>query len=221
MHLWYDWDFPAAAEQLKAAIGLDPQGVYAYRYYGNVLKATGRFDSAMTVIRRAQALEPLSPGRTTSVALMYTTLRKYEPAIQEAKKALEIDPGYDDVFLAIGNALLAQGKPGEAIAEFRRAPKMGNRMQSGIGCAEAMLGHRDAALAIVKQTESEGRRHYIGPETIAAVYFCLGDKDAGFEWLGKAVEARSAYMVLLRADRRWDSVRADPRFMALVRKVGA
>jgi serine/threonine protein kinase/Flp pilus assembly protein TadD len=221
VHLWFDWDFRAAARELKEAIRLDPDGSYAYRYYGNLLKATGKFDSALTVIRRAQQLEPLSPGRTNSVALMYTTLGKYDLAIHEARKALEIDPNYADAFLAIGNALLAQRKPVEAIAEFRRAPKMGNRMQSGIASAEAMAGHRDSALKIVNRLEAETKHRYIGPEAIAAVYFALGDRDKGFEWLEKAYEARSAYMVLLRADRRWDAVRNDPRFTVLLRKVGA
>jgi serine/threonine-protein kinase len=220
VELWFDWDFKSASRELNEAIRLDPEGVYAYRYYGNLLKASGRFDSAMTVIRRAQQLEPLSPGRTNSVALMYMTLGRYDLAIQEAGKALEIDPNYADAFLAIGNALLAQGKPADAIAEFSRAPKMGNRMQSGIASAEAMLGHRDSAMKIVGDLEAEAKRHYIGPEAIAAVYFSLGDRNRGFQWLEKAYDARSAYMVLLRSDRRWDGVRSDPRFIALQRKVG-
>jgi serine/threonine-protein kinase len=220
VELWYDWDFKSASRELNEAIRLDPEGVYAYRYYGNLLKASGRFDSAMTVIRRAERLEPLSPGRINSVALMYTTLGRYDLAIQEAKKALEMDPNYADAFLAIGNALLARRKPADAIAEFSRAPKMGNRMQSGIASAEAMLGHRDSAMKIVGDLEAEARHHYIGPEAIAAVYFSLGDRNRGFEWLEKAYDARSAYMVLLRSDRRWDGVRSDPRFIALQRKVG-
>jgi tetratricopeptide (TPR) repeat protein len=220
VELWYDWDFKSASRELNEAIRLDPEGIYAYRYYGNLLKASGRFDSAMTVIRRARQLEPLSPDRTNSVALMYTTLGRYDLAIQEARKALEIDPNYADAFLAIGSALLAQRKPADAIAEFSRAPKMGNRMQSGIASAEAMLGHRDSAMKIVGDLEAEARQHYIGPEAIAAVYFSLGDRNRGFKWLEKAYDARSAYMVLLRSDRRWDGVRSDPRFIALQRKVG-
>ena len=220
VHLWYDWNPPDAARELTEAMRLDPTNVYAYRYYGNLLKGMGRFDSALVVIRKAQQLDPLSPGRLNSVALMYTTLGKYDQAIAEAKTALEIDPGYDDAYLAIGNALLSQGKPAEALAQFSRATKMGNRMQSGIATAEAALGHRDRALAMVQKLEAESRRRYIGPETIAAVYFKLGDRDNGFAWLDKAYEARSAYMALLRSDRRWDSVKDDPRFTSLVKKVG-
>jgi eukaryotic-like serine/threonine-protein kinase len=220
VHLWYDWNASDAASELTEAMRLDPADVYAYRYYGNLLKATGKFDSALKVIRQAQTLEPLSPGRTNSVALIYSTLGQQQLAIDEARKALELDPNYPDAFLAIGNALLSEGRPAEAIAEFRRAPKMGNRMQSGIASAEAMLGHRDAALRIARDLENESRRHYIGPETIAAIYFSLGDRVTGFEWLDKAYEARSAYMVLLRADPRWSAIRSDPRFAAMVRKVG-
>ncbi|MEO5579592.1 MAG: protein kinase, partial [Gemmatimonadaceae bacterium] len=58
VYLWFDWDFKSASRELKEAIRLEPNGVYAYRYYGNALKAVGRFDSAMVVIRKAQALEP-------------------------------------------------------------------------------------------------------------------------------------------------------------------
>lgn len=220
VHLWYDWNPKAAARELTEAMRLDSTDVYAYRYYGNLLKGMGRFDSALAVIRKAQQLDPLSPGRVNSVALMYITLGKYDQAIAEAKKALEIDPDYDDAYLAIGNALLAEGKPAQAVVEFSRAPKMGNRMRSGIASAEAALGHRDRALGIVQNLEAESRQRYIGPEAIAAVYFTLGDRDNGFAWLDKAYDVRSAYMALLRADRRWDSVRTDPRFASLVRKVG-
>ncbi|HMA20637.1 MAG TPA: tetratricopeptide repeat protein, partial [Gemmatimonadaceae bacterium] len=220
VHLWYEWDAKAAARELTQAMKLDSTNVYAYRYYGNLLKAMGRFDSALVVIRKAQQLEPLSPGRMNSIALMYITFGRYDLAIQQARKALAIDPEYDDAHLAIGNALLAEGKPADAIVELSRASKMGNRMRSGIASAEAARGHREAALAIVHALEAEGQQHYVGPENFAAVYFALGDRDRGFEWLEKAYQARSAYMALLRADRRWDSVRSDPRFAALVRRVG-
>jgi serine/threonine-protein kinase len=218
--LWYEWDAKAASRELTQAMKLDSTNVYAYRYYGNLLKAMGLFDSALVVIRKAQQLEPLSPGRANSVALMYITFGKYDLAIQQARKALKIDPEYDDAYLAIGNALLAEGKPADAVLEFSRASKMGNRMRSGIACAEAARGHRDAALGMVHDLEAEAERHYVGPENIAAVYVALGDRDKGFEWLEKAYQVRSAYMTLLRADRRWDSIRGDPRLAALVRKVG-
>jgi serine/threonine-protein kinase len=220
VHLWYDWNSASATRELTEAMRLDSANVYAYRYYGNLLKGMGRFDSALTVIRKAQQLDPLSPGRLNSVALMYITLGKYDQAIREARNALEIDPNYDDAHLAIGNALLAQGKPAEALGEFTRAAKMGNRMQSGIASAEAALGHRDKALEMVRNLEAASKQHYVGPEAIAAVYFALADRDNGFAWLDKALDARSAYMALLRSDRRWDSVRTDPRFTSLVKKVG-
>lgn len=120
----------------------------------------------------------------------------------------------------MGNALLAQGKPREAIASFRRAPQMGNRMKSAIAIGEAALGNGDTARRLLAELEAESRQRYVGPEAIAAVYFSLGDRDAGFKWLEHAYDARSAYMTLLRSDRRWDLVRDDPRFSVLMRKVG-
>src|SRR5205814_5128115 len=145
---------------------------------------------------------------------------RYDDAITQAKKALDIDSNYADAHLAMGNALLAKGQPADAVVEFSRAPKMANRMRSGIAMAEAALGHRDRALEVARNLESESQRHYIGPENIAAVYVALGDKENAFAWLEKAYQARSAYMALLRSDRRWDPIRSDPRFAALVKKVG-
>ncbi len=220
VHLWFDWDFNAASRELKEAIRLEPNGVYAYRYYGNLLKAAGRFDSAMVVIRKAQSLEPLSAGRTVSVALMHTTRGEYDLAIRESKRAIELNPNYADAFLSLGNALLEKGKVNEAIDAFRRAPQMGNRMRSAIASAEAARGNRRAAAAILKQLETESATGYVGAEAIAAVHFRLGNRDAGFAWLERAYEARSAYLVLLLSDRRWDLVRRDARFRRLVEKVG-
>ncbi|HVF41070.1 MAG TPA: protein kinase [Gemmatimonadaceae bacterium] len=220
VYLWHDWDFQAAERELKEAMRLQPSGVYAYRYYGNLLKATGRFDSALAVIRQAQRREPLSAGRVVSVALMYTTLGREDLAIREAQRALTLDPQYADAFLAIGNALLSEGKPREAIASFRRAPQMGNRMKSAIAMAEATLGNKAGARKLLSELETESRVRYVGPEAIAAVHFSLGDRDAGFEWLDRAFDARSAYLALLKSDRRWDSVREDSRFKELMRRVG-
>jgi len=220
VHLWYDWDFVSAERELMEAIRLQPAGDYAYRYYGNLLKATGRFDSALAVIRKAQQQEPLSAGRTVSVALMHTVLGDEDLAIREAQRALALDPQYADAFLAMGNALLAKGKPREAIASLRQAPQMGNRMKSAIAIAEAALGNRDVARKLLGELEAESRARYVGPEAIAAVHFSLGNKDAGFAWLDRAFDARSAYLALLKSDRRWDSVRDDARFKSLMRKVG-
>jgi len=120
----------------------------------------------------------------------------------------------------MGNALLAKGKPREAIASLRQAPQMGNRMKSAIAIAESALGNRDNARKLLGELEAESRARYVGPEAIAAVHFSLGNKDAGFAWLDRAFDARSAYLALLKSDRRWDSVRDDARFKSLMRKVG-
>jgi hypothetical protein len=60
----------------------------------------------------------------------------------------------------------------------------------------------------------------VRPELIAAVYVRLGDRDKAFEWLDKAYEARSPYLLALKVDRQWNPIRNDPRFARLVRQIG-
>ena len=91
---------------------------------------------------------------------------------------------------------------------------------AGEGYVYAQLGRRDDALAVLTQLDSLARTEYVTPYAVALVYTALGDRDHAFAWLDRAVAERTHWLLWLNRDLRWAPIRADPRFAALVRRVG-
>jgi hypothetical protein len=115
--------------------------------------------------------------------------------------------------------LLATGRPAEALTAFQRGAAA-DYAKAGVARAQAALGRTDEARRIAAELERDARRRYVQPYTIALVYVSVGDRDAAFRWLDKAYEDRATQMVSLTTSRQWDPIRSDPRFQALVRRVG-
>lgn len=147
-------------------------------------------------------------------------LGRYDKALEQCRKALELDPNFGVAFMCIGDAQLAQGRAEEALTTYRQAPKHGVRGRVAIAIAEARLRQVSEARRLVDQLVRESQRRYIRAERIGFVYAHLGDLDGAFRWFDKAYQARSAGMIYLRTGWQWAPVRSDPRFAALAKRVG-
>ncbi|MDQ6888312.1 MAG: protein kinase [Gemmatimonadota bacterium] len=216
----YDWDFAASAREGERAIALNPNDAYSYEAYSWVLSAIGKLDSAMAMAKRAQLLDPLAPFPTTYLGDVLALTGDYTSAIEEYRKALELNSAYSLALLHTGDALLAAGRPAEALTFFRRGPDFGVRGRSGLARALAQNGQPDEARRLAAALERESAHRYIRLEEIAAIYVSLGDTRSAFEWLERAYQNRSAGMIGLKTDPRWSPIRADPRFISLMKKVG-
>ena len=91
---------------------------------------------------------------------------------------------------------------------------------AGLGSMYALKGRRADALAILHRLDSLSRSQYVTPFAVAAVHAALGQPDSAFAWLDRAVRDRSHWLVWLNRDPRWQPLRGDPRYAALVRRVG-
>ncbi len=111
----------------------------------------------------------------------------------------------------------------EAIAEFQKAMTLsggGTVTVAALGHAYAVSGRRGEAQKVIEQLKELSKRRYVEPSYIVVIYAGLGEKDQAFEWLRKAYEERSFSMLYLKVDPRLDSLRSDPRFTDLLRRVG-
>lgn len=219
----YDWDFAGAEAEFRRAIALSPNNSTAQFWYAIHLESLGRFDEAAAVVDRASRLDPLSPALGGFRGTLLLTSGRYDQAIAVERKALELEPGNFGSRLNLGRALVQKGDYAGALAELRKAEVA----SAGHPMAVAVLGYaygRAGRLAEARQ--ALGRLEALSKERhVAAYYFAvvsagLGETSQALAWLEKVYEERHVGVLSLKTDPELAGLRGDPRFQALLRKVG-
>ena len=217
----YEWNFDAGGRELREALALDPHLFISQLSYHGYLIATGHLDSALAVLEQAQALDPLSVLDALFLGRFYGIVGRYDRAAAEYRHALDLTPGNPPALLGLGEALL-DGRDTAAADSVLKVARALYPPEEAYAFAEsdAGLGRRADATRLLAEMVKASKSRYIGPDGVAAVYVRLGDANDAFTWLDSAVVARSAYVLSLKADRKWDPIRSDPRFAALLQKIG-
>ena len=217
----YDWDPSGAEEEFRRAIALNAGYATAHQWLAYLLASQGRFDEAVVEIERAQKLDPLSVSIMTDIGDIHLWAGRYDQAIAHAREALELEPDYAVAHNVLGMALLKQQRTAEAIGELEQAARLEDlpRMLSTLGYAYAVAGRSDDALRIRERLEALAKTRYVSPFALAVVDTGLGRTDSAFAQLERAFAEHSDTMVILRAYPLFESLRGDPRFADLVRRV--
>jgi tetratricopeptide (TPR) repeat protein len=216
-----DWDWNGAARAYAKAIALNPSDDYARQCYSHFLAARGELTAARQELEDARRVNPLS--ETNDIELV--PLLQYERRFAEAEtlaRSVLVRPF--QVNTQLGRIYSATGRFDEAIAQFEqlRASRIGNHpyVDAEIASAHAGAGRTAEAEAILERMLERSRAEEVPPELFALVYARLGDADQAFHHLDAAVAARSTRILWTKVDPRWDPLRADPRFGALIRRLG-
>jgi tetratricopeptide (TPR) repeat protein len=221
---WYEWDWPASEREFKRAIELNPNNSEAHAYYSWFLAPMGRKDQAVAEAKRSAQADPFSPLAISIVGVMLVFTRQWDPAIEQLRGAKELAPTFWFNPCFLGRAYEQVGKMPEAIAEFQRALELDNdntEIWSGLGHAYALSGNKAEAQKVLNHLKELSEHSYVSPYSFAVIYAGLGEKDLAFAWLERAFNERSYFMpVYLPTDARLDNLRSDPRFAALLRRVG-
>jgi serine/threonine protein kinase/Tfp pilus assembly protein PilF len=220
---WHDWNPSGAEREFKRSIELNPNYSLVHLYYGDFLSQQERFDESIAELKRAQELDPLSSDINSMMVRPYFFMRQYDNMLELARKAIEMDQHYSSAHRNLGAAFEQKGMYEEAITEFDKAIELGGRLPylvAALGRAYAKSGKRGEALKILEELEQPSRRFYASPVRIASIYAALGDKEQAFRWLEKAYQDRTDHLLWLRIDPDVDSLRSDPRFQDLLRRVG-
>lgn len=222
----YDWNWKGAEVEYKRALELNQGLGEAHRNYGWYLAWMGRFEEAIVEANRALDIDPLSVyiRRTMGVVLYCAGL--YDQALEEHKKALDMDPFFEIVHADLGKVYMQKGMYSNAISELQEAVALSKsridvraEYQGQLGYAYAVSGKRAEALNIIEELIEKSKKMYVSPLCIAYVYVGLGMKEEAFDWIEKAYEIHDGNICLLKVWPIWDSVRADPRFQDLLRRV--
>jgi DNA-binding winged helix-turn-helix (wHTH) protein/TolB-like protein/Tfp pilus assembly protein PilF len=219
----YYWDWAEAKRQLQRALVLNPNYVTAHSIYANYLKAVGRLGEAIEEAKRAQELDPVSPSSNLTLATAYYDARQYDQAIKQSQEILELDPNFVPARVNLGFAYVQKKMYEEAISEFQKVRALlggSSDMVALLGYAYAMAGKKDEARKALDELNRLSKQRHVSPFGRAQIYAGLGENDLVFEWLEKAYEDRFWLMGLLKVDPTFDSLRSDPRFTDLVRRIG-
>ena len=216
----YDW--PGSEREFRKALELDPDSAVAHRLYNeNYLVKVGRLEESLREVRTALKLEPVSVYLTQTVGRSLYYLHRYDEALEQFRKAQALDPDYGTTNRGLGLLYIQQGRYADGVAELEIATRRmkGDPWIGGLlGYAYGVSGNRAAARRILDGFLEQSKRGPLPSVVIAQIYIGLGDKDRAFAWLRKSVDQGDAHVLLL-AEPLYDSLRGDPRFTDLLKRM--
>jgi TolB-like protein/Tfp pilus assembly protein PilF len=217
----YEWNWSEAESEFKQAIALNPNYPTSHQWYAEFLTAMGRHNEAIAEIKQALDLDPRSLIITRDVGWHYFCARQYDRAIEQCQKTLEIDPNFAQAYSLLGLAYVKKGMFAEAIARLQKALEFSssNSNRARLGYAYALAGRRDEAQQVLDTLNERAKKDYVPPYLIAVVHGGLGDKEQAFARLDDAYDERFGHLSYLKVNPTLDSLRSDPRFRDLMRRV--
>jgi serine/threonine protein kinase/tetratricopeptide (TPR) repeat protein len=220
---WYDWKWGDAEGECKHAVDLDPNSADAHEAYAHVLSYTGRHAEALAEIRRAADLDPLNVRTGALEGAFLINAGRADEASAKLEKTLELEPNYWFARQYAASAFIERGMFAEAVAEARRAKQLSGvstRPTAFLGYALARSGRQAEARSELDGLLRLSKERYVSPYNIAMIYHGLGQREETLAWLERGYREREPRMVFLESEPKWNSLRGDPRFPDLLRRIG-
>ena len=223
--LQYDWDWQGAEHEFRRAIDLDPRDPLGHRLYGWLLISQGQFAKAESEMRRGLDIEPSDDFNLMEMGLVYFFGRQNDQAIEQERRAIGVDPTSYWSHMALGWINEQRGDFSSAAQELTEANRLSledtSQVIGSLGHAYALSGQRAQALNIIETLQRVAKRKYVSPYDFAVVYAGLEDRENALFWLERAYDDRCGWLALwLNVDPRFNSLRTDPRFQKLLRRIG-
>ena len=218
---WSEWDWPSAERAFERTIELNPNYAEARAYYSHFLNIMGRPDEAMAQIERALELDPFNDLYQSLYGVDLIFVRRYDEAIEQFRKSLRTSPGNPVALLRLSTAFDLKGMYEEALeaqksflatVDDRESEEALMRGYEEAGYAGAMRRLADLAAARSRETHA-------GPMGVVSLYLRAGENDLALEWLERAFVDRDPNLPFISVSPPFDSVRDDPRFQDLLRRM--
>jgi tetratricopeptide (TPR) repeat protein len=201
---------------------LNPNDAGTHLAFARWLLCQGRLDEAQAWSRRARELDPLGVTGNPIGWILFQS-RRYDEAIRELRSDLSARPDDASTYWFLGYALIANGHAEEAIPVLEKSLALSERSPAVVGVlvsAYAHAGRRVDALLLLDELKRRQQTGYVPTAAFVNAYFGLGDNEQGFVWLERAYNEQSMIMQYIKVHPFFDSLRSDPRFADLVRRVG-
>lgn len=219
---FYDWDWAAAESEFKRSIELKPNYALAHECYGVHLVAIGRTNEGIAESGRAVDLDPLSPETNAYLGMVLYFAHRDVQAIEQLRKTTDLDPSYWFGHELLGASYEQQGQLPEAIARLQKAVKLAGFIAEPtafLAHLYAVSGRRAEAQKLLDTLKERSRETYVPTYAYAYIYAGLGEGDQALAWLESSYQARSTCMFYLKVNPLLESLRSDPRFQDLLRRM--
>jgi serine/threonine protein kinase/Tfp pilus assembly protein PilF len=216
-----DWDWTGSEKEFKRALEINPNDSTTRIWHVFYLWAGGRLEEAVLEAKRGLEAEPLSLIAGAGLGLALGMAGHLDQAIEQLRKTIDMDPSFVVAHSNLGVVYEQKAMFAEAVAEFRQALSLsgGHRYLSDLAHTYAISGQRKMAEQSLVRLEEQSKQRYVAPYDFAIVHAGLKDTEKTFKCLEMAYQDRSSSMIRLRVDPRFDGIRGDPRYQALLRRM--
>ncbi len=222
--LWlYDWRWEEAGREFKRSLELGPTYPTANHWYAEFVMTMGRHGEGLDRMKNGQDLDPLSLIINVAVGWALYHARRYDEAIEQLRRTVELDTNYPVTYWILGLLLRKTGCYELAIAEGEKAVKLSGSsplMHAALAQTLGTAGRTKEALQVLDDLTKLAKQRYVAPYFFAGIHVGLGDNDRAIEYLQKSYEEHSHWLIYLHIDPSMDGVRDNPRFQDLLRRVG-
>ena len=219
---FHEWDWAGSEREFKRAIELNPNSALAHGEYAWCLGDMGRQVESVQEAKRAVELDPYSEIAILALAVMHYRGRQYDQALQHAQKWLEMFPNSWSAHFWLIRFLEAKGMYDQEVAAWQRMMTLRGEKPGDVAAlrrAYNVGGIRGAWRWDLERLERLPPEEYAAAAAIARHYASLGEKDKALEWLQKGYEEHAPGMAMIKVDPSYDSLRSDPRFQDLLRRM--
>jgi TolB-like protein/Tfp pilus assembly protein PilF len=216
--LHFDWNADKACQEFDQAIALNPDWADAHHWHSHALCAAGRFRESLQACQQIVELDPLNPLMHAHVAWHHYMAREYPQALAQAEKVMRMEPAFHWGYFFAGWALERLGRGDDAVATLKNAARHSSNnpvMLAGLGHALAATADHRAAVRVLRDLEKLRGDKGLFAYEIGVIHTALGQRDAAFEWLAKAVKERSGWIAYMPRDPRLEDLHTDRRFARL------
>lgn len=219
MYYYHDWQ--GAESDLKRAVNLAPGSPLTHQRYATFLMYMGRLEEALAENNLARELDPLSLPINSNHGTILYLLRRYDETIAQLRTVLEMEPRYYQARANLGLAYIHKGEFSKGLAMLKSAKLIDNNpvILGLLGYSYGVAGKRAEAESVLEDLKEMAKRAYVSPFSMALIYTGLGKKKEAFRWLRKTYEEQNDWLVWFKVGPELDSLRSDPRFIDLLRRI--
>jgi TolB-like protein/DNA-binding winged helix-turn-helix (wHTH) protein/Tfp pilus assembly protein PilF len=221
LKFWQDWDWPGAESEFKKAITLNPDYATAHQWYAEYLRLMRRFNESIDESNKALELDPLSLVINMEAGLPYYFQHQFDKAQEHFQRAIDLDPNFALAYVELGWVYEEMHDLQKAIATLEKAARLDDTtpVLVALGHAYAITGRVDDAKRILLKLERRAHDSYVPPFLLSAIYLGLGDREHALALLEKAYQEHDWGLVWLNVANKYDPLRSETRFIALMRRM--
>ncbi|MGC2279961.1 MAG: protein kinase [Candidatus Acidiferrales bacterium] len=222
--LWlHDWRWEEAQREFKRSLELSPTYATANHWYAENLMTMGGHPEAIARMQNGQELDPLSLIINVAVGWAFYHARRYDEAIEQLRRTVELDPNYPVTYWILGLLLRKTGRYELAITEGEQGVKLSGGsplMRAALAHTLGTAGRTEEASQMLDDLAKLAKQKYVAPYFFAGIHIGLGEHERAIEYLEKAYEEHSHWLIYLHIDPSMDGLRDNPRFQDLLWRIG-